>query len=159
MYSNILFWNICCFQVCLFFIKEMVVLRYLLPSKTLIIQIFNLSIQVSLSPKLIVQITLALIYGTLFNSVQPLYVISQPTTVANTYIIKSLFSDERTRKITSTANCIPSICLKFASGCFESSLTQWIEYTYRVFSVCYKAFLGVLKVATNNIYRHTAEDN
>ena len=33
--------------------------------------------------KLIVQVTLALIYGIFFNSIVPTYLISQPTAVAN----------------------------------------------------------------------------
>ena len=48
------------------------------------IQIFHLNIQVSLSLKLMVQVTLALIYRTLFNSVLPTYVTLQPKPVANT---------------------------------------------------------------------------
>ena len=59
-----------------------------------------------MSLKLIVQVTLALIYGTLFSSVIPMRVISQLTLVASTYINKSLFTDERTRINTSVANSI-----------------------------------------------------
>ena len=113
------------------FKKWLFYVRYLLAPRNLSIQIFNQSIQVSLSLKLIVQVTLALIYRTLFNSVLPTYVSSQPTPAANTWICKSLFNDERTRKITSVANPIRRKCLKFASKCLESSLTQWIKCAYR----------------------------
>ena len=65
--------------------------------------------------KLIVQVTLALIYGIFLNSAVPKYLISQPTLVANAYINKSLFTYERTRKITSVADSIPSKRLKFTS--------------------------------------------
>ena len=93
------------------------------------IQIFNLSIQVSLSLMLIVHVTLELIYGTLFSSVLPMYVTSQPTLVANTW--KSLLTDERIRKDISVANPIRHKCLKFASRFLESSLTICVKYTYR----------------------------
>ena len=46
---------------------------------------------------------------------------------------------------------IPSKCLKVAS----SSLAHWVKCIYKssgLFLVCYKKFLGVLKVVTNNIY-------
>ena len=66
------------------FNKWLFYVRYLLSPRNLSIQIFNQSIHVSLSLKLIVQGTLALIYGTLFNSVLSTYVTSQPTPVANT---------------------------------------------------------------------------
>ena len=128
--------------------------RYLLPSQTLIIQIFNMSIQVSLSLKLIVQVTLALTFGTLFNSVLPTYVISQPTPVANTQIIESLFTDKRTRKVTSVAISIPSNLWKLPQGVYKvfwhNGLNIHIESS-PVFSVCYKIFLGVLKAVKNNI--------
>ena len=58
-------------------------LRYLFTPRNLSIQIFNLNIQVSLALKLVVQVTLALTYGTLFNLVLHTYVISQPTPVTN----------------------------------------------------------------------------
>ena len=74
------------------------------------IQILNLNNQVSLPLKLIVHITLALIYGTFFSSVAPTYVISQLTSLANAQINKSLFTDERTRKIISAANSF-QICV------------------------------------------------
>ena len=104
--------------------------------------------------KLIVDVTLALIYGIFLNSAVPTYLTSQPTLVANAYINKSLFTYERTRKITSVANSIPSKRLKFTSRCLESSLTHWVNIhieSSEVFSVCYKKFLFVLKVVTNNI--------
>ena len=44
---------------------------------------------------------------------------------------------------------------KFASSCLKRSSAHWVKCTYwelRGFSVCYKTFLGVLKVVTNNIY-------
>ena len=66
------------------FKKWLFYVRYLLAPRNLSIQIFNLSIQVSLSLKLIVQVTLALIYGTMFNSVLPKYVTSQPRPVGST---------------------------------------------------------------------------
>ena len=95
----------------------------MLATRNLSIQIFNLSIQVSLSLKQIVQVTLMLIYGTFFNSVLSTYVASQPTLVANKETSKSLF--------TTVANPIPRKCLTFASRCLKSSLTQWIKCTYR----------------------------
>ena len=66
------------------FKKWLFYVRYLLAPRNLSIQIFNQSIQVSLLLKLTVQVTLALICGTLFNSVLPTYVTSHPTPVANT---------------------------------------------------------------------------
>ena len=69
---------------------------------------------------------LIVIYGTLFHSVLPTYVVSQPTPVANIQIIKSLFTDEKNRKITSVAKYIPNKLSKFVSRCLESSLTRWI---------------------------------
>ena len=105
--------------------------------------------------KLIVQLTLALIYGIFLNSAVPTYLTSQPTLVANAYINKSLFTYERTRKITSVANSIPSKRLKFTSRCLESRLTHWVNIpidSSEAFSVCYKKILYVLKVVTNNIY-------
>ena len=68
---------------------------------------------------LIVEVALELRYGTFFNSVEPADVILQPTPVANTYIVQSLFSDERTRKTTSVTTSIPSKFLKFASRYLE----------------------------------------
>ena len=105
--------------------------------------------------KLIEQLTLALIYGISLNSAVPTYLTSQPTLVANAYINKSLFTYERTRKITSVANSIPSKRLKFTSRCLESRLTHWVNIpidSSEAFSVCYKKILYVLKVVTNNIY-------
>ena len=77
--------------------------------------------------KLIVQVALALRYGIFFNSVVPTYMISQPTPIANTKIVKSLFADKGTRKITLVTNSIPSKCLKFSSSCLESSLAHWFK--------------------------------
>ena len=45
--------------------------------------------------------------------------------------------------------------MKFASSCLKRSSTHWVKCTsweLRGFLVCYKTFLGVLKVVTNNIY-------
>ena len=53
----------------------------------------------------------------------------------------SLFTGERTRKIASVANTIPSKWLKFAFRCFESGLTQWIKCTYGELS----SVLGLLQ--------------
>ena len=53
--------------------------------------------------------------------------ISQLTPVAN----KSLFTDERSRKITLLANSIPNKCLKFALRCLESTLAHCVKCTYR----------------------------
>ena len=88
------------------FKKWLFYVRYLFSPRNLSILIFHLSIQVSLSLKLIVQVTLALIYGTLFNSALPTYVTSLAANVANTETCKSFFTDERTRKITYVANPI-----------------------------------------------------
>ena len=68
---------------------------------------------------LIVQVALELRYGTFFNSVEPTDLILQPPPVANTSIIQSSFSDERTRKTTSVTNFILNKFLKFASRCLE----------------------------------------
>ena len=103
----------------------------MLPSSRLWIQMFNLNIHVYVTLKLTVQLSLALIYGIFFNSVIPTYLISKPTPVSNTLINKSLFTDKRTRKITSVANSIPSKCLKFASSCLESSSAICVKYPYR----------------------------
>ena len=77
--------------------------------------------------KLIVQVALPLTYGIFFKSVVPTYLISQPIPVANILIVKSLFADKRTRKITSVTNSILSKRLKFASRCLESSLAHWVK--------------------------------
>ena len=84
-------------------------------------------IWVSSTLKLIVELTLALIYGIFLNSAVPTYLTSQPTLVANAYINKSLFTYERTRKITSVGKSIPSKHLKFISRCLKSSLTHWVN--------------------------------
>ena len=70
-----------------------------------------------------------------------MYVISQPTPVANTFINKSSFTGERTIKNTLFANSIPIKCLKFALRCFESGLTQSIKCTCRELS----SVLGLLQ--------------
>ena len=91
--------------------------------------------------KLIVQLTLAPIYGIFLNSVVPTYLTSQPTLVVNAYLNKSLFTYERTRKITSVASPIPSKRFKFTSRCLESSLTNWVNIgieNSEAFLVCYK---------------------
>ena len=85
----------------------------------------------------------------------PTYLISQPTLVANTSINKSLFTYERTRKMTLVVKSILSKRLKFTSRGLESSLIYRVNIHIEssgAFSVCYKKFLGVLKVVTNNIY-------
>ena len=89
--------------------------------------VFNLSIEVSLKVKFIVQVGLPLRYGIFFNSVVPTYMISLPTPVANTLIVKSLFAHERARKITSVTNSIRRKCLKCALRCLESSLAHWVK--------------------------------
>ena len=85
----------------------------------------------------------------------PSYLISQPAIVVNAYINKSLFTYERTRKITLVANSIANKLLKFTSRGLEISSTRWV-YIRRgssgAFSVCYKKFLDVLKVIASNIY-------
>ena len=73
-------------------------------------------------------------YGIFFNSVVPTYLNSQPTTVGNKWLNKWLFIDEKTQENKPVANYIPTKCLKFASMCLESSLTQWIKCTYRELS-------------------------
>ena len=45
------------------------------------------------------------------------------------------------KKITSVTNSIPSKCLKFASGCLESSLADWVRWTYREL----RSILGLLQ--------------
>ena len=105
--------------------------------------------------KLIVQLTLALIYGMFLNSIASTYLTSQPKVVANAYIKKSLFTYEKTRKMTSVANSILSKRLKFTSRCLESSLTHWVNIrieSSEAFFVCYKKIIYVLKVITKNIY-------
>ena len=77
--------------------------------------------------KVMVQVTLELIYGIFLTSAVPTYLISQPTLVANPYIKKSLCTYERTRKITSVAISIPSKSLTFTLRCLESSLTYWVN--------------------------------
>ena len=54
---------------------------YVLSSRKLSIQIFNLSIEVSLTLNLIIEVALKLIYGISFISVVPTYMIPQPTPV------------------------------------------------------------------------------
>ena len=44
---------------------------------------------------------------------------------------------------------------KFSSRCLERSSAHWVKCTYaklKGFSICYKTFLGMLKVVTSNIY-------
>ena len=74
-----------CFEICLFFIKEQSFhVRYLLFSRKLSMQVFNLNMEVSLTLTLIVQAALELRYGTFFNSVEPTDLVLQPAPVANT---------------------------------------------------------------------------
>ena len=104
-------------------------------------QFFSLSIQVYLTLKLIVQATLALIYGIVFKSVVQTYLILQSPPVANNKINTSLFTDKSTRKITSVANFIPNKCLKLLSRCLKSSWEHWVNCTYREL----KSVLGLLQ--------------
>ena len=51
--------------------------------------------------------------------------------------------------------------MKFSSSCLKRSSAQWVKCTYwelRRFSVCYKTFLGVLKMVTNNIFFRQQSD-
>ena len=98
--------------------------EYLLLFKKLSNQMFNLSLDDPLTIKLIVQITLAVIYGIFFNSVVPTNLVLQPSPVNNTQINRLLFTDERTRKVTSVANSITSKCLILVSMCLKKSLAQ-----------------------------------
>ena len=98
--------------------------EYLLLFKKLSNQMFNLSLDDPLTMKLIVQITLAVIYGIFFNSVVPTNLVLQPSPVNNTQINRLLFTDERTRKVTSVANSITSKCLILVSMCLKKSLAQ-----------------------------------
>ena len=123
----------------------------MLPSKKLNIHIFNLSIRVTLSLKLIVQVTFALIYGTLFNTYACDFTAHTCSKNINKWII---IYYERTRIITSVANSIPSKHLKFALKCLEINLTQWTKCKYRelrVLAICNKKVFTALTVVTNNI--------
>ena len=124
------------------------------PSKKLNInKVIKLSVQVSFTFQLIVQATLAQIYWILFSSVVSVYLISHYTRGTNNYINKSLFTDKRTRKITSFTNSVPSKCLKFPLRCLETSLAHYVKCINRgVFSVCSKKFFGALKELASNIY-------
>ena len=95
--------------------------EYLLLFKTLSNQMFNLSIDDPLTMKLIVQVTLAVIYGIFFNLIVPTNLVLQPSPVKNTQINRLLFTGERTRKVISVANCITSECLILVSTCLKKS--------------------------------------
>ena len=120
----------------------------MLTSKKLSIQILN----VSLILKLIKQITLTLIHGIFIDSVISTNLISQLTLVANKSISNYLLIKE-----TEILHQILDHS-KFASRYLECSSAHWVMCAYTVlkwFSVCYKTFLSLLKVVTNNIYsRH-----
>ena len=99
--------------------------------------------QVSLSLKLIVQVNLALRYGTLFSSVVPTYVISQSTSVKKTEKLHQLPTPFQVK-----------IWILFSNAwkvVWHIRLNVHTENS-GVFSVCYKIFLSVLKVVTNSNY-------
>ena len=98
--------------------------EYLLLFKKLSNQMFNLSIDDPLTMKLIAQITLAVIYGIFFNSVVPTNLVLQPSPVNNTQINRLLFTDERTRKVTSVANSITSKCLILVKNLANTNLKE-----------------------------------
>ena len=102
----------------------------MLPSRKLNMHhIFNLSIQVSLMLKLIVQANLALICRIFFSSVEP-------------------------ERITSVGNSIPSKYLKLTLRCLECSLVHWVKCIYRKLRSVLgllKKLLGSLKVVTKYI--------
>ena len=116
----------------------------------------NLSIQilkVFLILKLIIEITLTIIYGIFHDSVASTYLISQLTPAANQEVSNYLLIKKQKYYI--KYYTIPSKFLKFAWSCLECISTHWVQSIYRElrgFSNCYKTFLNVLKVITDNIY-------
>ena len=121
----------------------------MLTSKKLSIQILN----ISLILKLIIQIILTLIRGIFLNSVISTNLISQLTPVANKSISNYLLIKE-----TEILHQILDHS-KFAS--LERSSAQWVICTYTKLKgilLCYKTFLSVLKVVSNNIcFKHQYE--
>lgn len=97
-------------------------------------------------PKLIIQITLTLIF---LDSVISAHLISQFAPVTNNLISSySLIKEiEILHQIIDHS--------KFAPRCLKRTSVHSVICTYRKLkglSVCYKTFLGVLKVITSNIY-------
>ena len=114
-------------------------------SKRLNIQILI----ISLILKLIIQITLTLIRGIFFNGIISTLLISQLTAVAKKSISNYLLMKE-TEMLHQMLHHS-----KFASRCLERSSACLVRCLYtklKRFSICYKKFISVLKVVTNNIY-------
>ena len=117
----------------------------MLTTKKLNIQILKVSVIL----KLIIQITLTLIRGIFLDSVLSAHLISQLAPVTNNLISSySLIKEiEILHQIIDHS--------KFAPRCLKRTSVHSIICTYRKLkglSVCYKTFLGVLKVITSNIY-------
>ena len=90
------------------------------------LQICNLSIEVSLTLKVIVQVALALIYILQFSNTN---ICDFTVHTCSKYINHYLLTKEA-KKITLVANSIPSKCLKFGSRCLESNLSHLFKCTY-----------------------------
>ena len=129
--SKILFFIIYCFKVCLFFIKEAVVLslRYFKIFAPLQEtehsdlwfehpRFFDVKVDRTGNPRTNILNILE------FSSA---YVSDFTAHTCCKSLNKSLFTDKRTRKNTPVANSIPTKCLKFASRCLESSLAHWVK--------------------------------
>ena len=103
---------------------------------------------------LIVQVVLALIYAIFFSSVVPTYLISQPTPVANASINHYLLVKEPEilhQLPTPFQINVWSLLEGIQKVVWHTRLNVHIEIS-GIFSVCYKKFIGVLKVVTDKIY-------
>ena len=122
-------------------------------SKILYLAIYCLKFSAIL--KLIIQITLTLIRGIFLDSVISAHLISQLAPVTN----KLISSYSLIKEIEILHQIIDHS--KFASRCLKRTSAHWVICTYRKlkgFSVCYKTFLGVLKVIASNIYFRDQHD-
>ena len=127
-----------------------VIYVYVLSSRKLSIQIFNLSIEVSLTLNLIIEVALTLIYGISFISVVPTYMIPQPTSVSklHKYINYYLLMKEPKK-----LHQLPTL-FQVNVWSFPQDVSKVVWHILLnvhmeilgVLSVCYK------KLVTNNIY-------
>ena len=83
---------------------------------------------------LIVQVTLTLTQRISVDSVAPIHSISRPTPITKK---KSLFTDERSRKVKSLVDSVPNRFLKFALRCWKEQLHTSLNVLKR-FWVCHK---------------------
>ena len=122
--------------------------RYLLTSNKLSIQI----LKVSLILKLIIQITLALLYRIFHNLKVSTHLILQLILVANQQTGNYLLINKQ--KYCIKYCTIPSKFQKLTSEINFCVSAHWVKCTCKELSgflSCYKTFLGVLKGVTDNI--------